>query len=40
MESHIDFAALVTEMVHEDLKAAERDEWVLHHGYTIIGHKE
>lgn len=36
----IDFAALVKEMVAEDLKQAERDELVRKHGYTAYNYHE
>ncbi len=36
----IDFRQLVTEMVTEDLKAAERDELVKRHGYTTYDYHE
>jgi hypothetical protein len=32
----ITFDELVAEMVREDLKAAERDELVKKHGYTVL----
>lgn len=31
---------LVKEMVHEDLRAAERDEIVKPHGYQVMSHRE
>ena len=34
------FAELVTEMVHEDLKSAERDELVKEHGFSAYDHHE
>ncbi|MDR2507665.1 MAG: GDP-mannose 4,6-dehydratase [Candidatus Accumulibacter sp.] len=34
------FHELVAEMVREDLKSAERDELVKHHGYKIMEHNE
>ena len=34
------FADLVTEMVREDLKSAERDELVKKHGYTAFDYHE
>lgn len=34
------FAELVSEMVREDLKAAERDELVKRHGYNVFNHHE
>ncbi len=34
------FAELVAEMVHEDLRAAERDELVKAHGYKALEHRE
>ncbi|KAF0162022.1 MAG: GDPmannose 4 6-dehydratase [Rhodocyclaceae bacterium] len=34
------FAELVTEMVREDLKAAERDELIKKHGYKTLDHHE
>jgi len=34
------FAELVSEMVHEDLKAAERDELVKKHGYQAMDYRE
>ena len=36
----VSFAQLVTEMVREDLKAAERDELVKRHGFTAYDHHE
>jgi len=36
----IAFPELVAEMVREDLKAAERDELVTHHGYTAYRRNE
>ena len=36
----ISFRQLVSEMVREDLKAAERDELVNKHGYTTFNHHE
>ncbi len=36
----VDFAALVREMVTEDLKQAERDELVKKHGYTAYNYHE
>ena len=36
----ITFAELVTEMVREDLKAAERDELIKKHGYQALDHHE
>jgi len=36
----ISFQALVAEMMHEDLKAAERDEVVRKHGYRTYRHHE
>ncbi len=34
------FTALVQEMVHEDLKSAERDELIKHHGFRTFDHYE
>jgi GDPmannose 4,6-dehydratase len=34
------FAELVTEMVREDLKAAERDELIKKHGYKTLDYHE
>jgi GDPmannose 4,6-dehydratase len=34
------FRDLVREMVREDLKAAERDELIKHHGYRALDHHE
>jgi GDPmannose 4,6-dehydratase len=34
------FEDLVAEMVREDLKSAERDELVKHHGYRSLDHHE
>jgi len=36
----ITFAELVAEMVREDLKTAERDELVKHHGFKTMNHHE
>ena len=36
----ISFAELVSEMVREDLKSAERDELVKKHGYKTMDHRE
>jgi GDPmannose 4,6-dehydratase len=36
----ITFRELVAEMVREDFKAAERDELVKDHGYTVLNHNE
>jgi GDPmannose 4,6-dehydratase len=36
----ITFAELVSEMVHEDLKSAERDELVKRHGYSAFDYHE
>ena len=36
----ISFDELVAEMVREDLKAAERDELVKHHGYKAMDYHE
>jgi GDPmannose 4,6-dehydratase len=36
----ITFNELVAEMVREDLKSAERDELVKHHGYKAMNHHE
>jgi GDPmannose 4,6-dehydratase len=36
----ITFAELVAEMVHEDLKAAERDELIKHHGFKTMDYHE
>ena len=36
----ITFAELVAEMMREDLKDAERDELVKHHGYKAFDHNE
>ena len=36
----ISFRELVTEMVAEDLKSAERDELVKRHGYSAYDHNE
>ena len=36
----ISFRALVTEMVREDLKSAERDALIKRHGYSAHGHHE
>ncbi len=36
----ISFAELVTEMVREDLKAAERDDLVRRHGYSAPARRE
>ena len=34
------FEDLVAEMIREDLKSAERDELVKHHGYKAMNHHE
>ena len=34
------FDELVSEMVREDLKTAERDELIKHHGYKPMGYHE
>jgi GDPmannose 4,6-dehydratase len=34
------FEELVAEMVHEDLKSAERDELIKHHGYKVMAYHE
>ena len=34
------FSELVSEMVREDLKIAERDELIKHHGYYVYDHHE
>jgi GDPmannose 4,6-dehydratase len=34
------FEELVAEMVREDLKAAERDELIKHHGYKAMDYHE
>ena len=36
----ISFDELVAEMVREDLKSAERDELIKHHGYKAMDHHE
>ena len=36
----VDFKALVSEMVREDLKGAERDELVKRHGYSAYDYHE
>jgi GDPmannose 4,6-dehydratase len=36
----ITFDELVSEMVREDLKTAERDELVKKHGYAVLNHNE
>ena len=36
----ISFDVLVAEMVREDLKSAERDELIKHHGYKAMDHHE
>ena len=36
----VSFRALVAEMAHEDLKAAERDALMSRHGYRVYGGRE
>jgi GDPmannose 4,6-dehydratase len=36
----ITFAELVNEMVHEDLKSAQRDELIKKHGYPTFSYNE
>jgi GDPmannose 4,6-dehydratase len=36
----ITFDELVAEMVREDLKSAERDELIKHHGYKTMDYRE
>jgi GDPmannose 4,6-dehydratase len=36
----VKFRELVSEMVREDLKLAERDELVKRHGHKVLGRKE
>jgi GDPmannose 4,6-dehydratase len=38
--SKTSFEELVSEMVREDLKSAERDELIKHHGYKAMAYNE